>query len=164
MAKGWIKAKQFKQKKYRERSRGVMKRFSSGRISGGQAPNQEVMSWYRNAAKGLSKGLLAPATIARANQPRQEALELRDKIKNACPEYRYFRLVDDPWLRARMYFDLNPEVYIIVEYNPKLGCSRRSIPYFNRDIALQRWYENTTDWVDFSSFYHPRIPETFPPT
>lgn len=167
MAKRWLLAKRFKMKVYRAKARGVKERRSSEKVNTGATPNKEVMSWYRNSARWLSVPM---SELYRYNrQPMSDARQaVKDLINdtkdnNARPEWWYFRLVDDGWLRARMYFsnDHNSERCCVVEFSPKTSLSRRSIVYRNRDVAYQRWCEETIDWVDPSEFYHPNIPETF---
>lgn len=163
MAKRWLQSKRLKQKTYRARARGVMKRYSSERINTGMPPNQEVMQWYKNAANSLkhSHRPMKELIFHNSNQPRKEAMELKREIEDACPEWMYFRLVDDSWLRARLYFQLNPERAVIVTYSPRSGLSTRSVVYKSKDIAYQRFCSDTLDWS--LEFYHPNIPETFPP-
>lgn len=167
MAKRWLTSKTFKMKKYREKSRrGALKMYSAAKISTGSSPNKEVMQMYRNSAKwlGVSMEELYRYNREPVSVERQAARDLRNNIKNACPEFMYFRLVDDSWLRARMYFHFNPEMYYIVEFNPRTKGRRRSIQYKNRDVAYTRWSESTIDWVPSAKFYHPSIPETYPPS
>lgn len=163
MAKRWLTAKRLKQKTYRARARGVMKRYSSERINVGMPPNKEVMQWYKNAATSLkhTHHSMDEFIFHNSNQPRKEAMELKRELENACPAWMYFRLVDDAWCRARMYFQLNPERCVIVTYSPRSGLSARSIEYKSKDRAYQRWCSDTVDWS--LEFYHPNIPETFPP-
>lgn len=166
MAKRWVTQKRLKMRKYRAKARGHLKRFSAGQMSGGSRANPEIMQWYKNSANSLSNGSISQREMMyfNSNDPRKETLELRDTIKNACPEWMYFRLVDDGWLRARMYFQHNPERCLVVELNKRTSRARRSIVYKDRDIAYQRWCSSTIDWVEPSQYYHPNIPETFPPS
>lgn len=163
MAKRWLQAKRLKQKKYREKGRGVMKRYSSECIKAGTQPNPEVMTWYKNAARGLQNGNISDRELAywNSNLPRQEALDLRKQLKNACPEWLRIVLVDNEFLRARLYFQFSPERCCVVILDKETGSSRRSVVYRNRDVAYQRWESNTLTWVDPSALYHPNIPETF---
>jgi len=165
VAKRWMVQKRLKMKRFRAKARGHMKKYSAEQMSGGSTPNPEVMSWYKNAANSLSNGSIPQREMMHYNSniPRKEALALRDKIIDACPEWMYFRLVDDGWLRARMYFAHNPERCCVVALDKRTKHHRRSIVYKNRDVAYQRWCESTVDWVEPSDFYHPNIPETFPP-
>lgn len=165
MAKKWMTQKRLKMKRYRAKARGHMKRFTAARMSGGSRPNPEIMAWYKNSANSLSNGSISQKEMMHfnSNDPRKEALELRNEIKNARPEWMYFRLVDDGWLRARMYFQHNPERCCVLELDKRYDRSRRSIVYRNRDVAYQRWCEKTIDWVEPHQYYHPNIPETFPP-
>lgn len=164
MAKRWMTQKRLKQKTYRERARGVMKRFSGERMSGGSRPNPEIMQWYKNAAQSLKKGIaVLDDEVLRFNAPRAEAQWKRIQLQNTRPEWMYFRLVDDAWLRARMYFQLQPnERCCVVEFHPRTGLHRRSIVYRNRDRAYHRWTSKSIDWSD--ELFHPSIPETFSPS
>jgi len=162
MAKRWLTAKRLKVKTYRARARGVMKKFSSERINVGMPPNREIMQWYKNAATSLKHGLVDMREMMHynSNEPRKEAQALKHEIEEACPKWMYFRLVDDAWLRARMYFQLNPERCCVLEYDPRRNTYRRSIEYKSKDRAYQRWCSGTIDWVEPSQYYHPNIPET----
>lgn len=162
MAKQWLKQKRFKSKVYRERARGVMKRYSGERVTAPSQPNPEVMSWYKNAAGTLWDASIPVRELSyyNSNVPRQEALDLADKIKNTRPEWLYFRLIDDGFLRARMYFQFKPERCVITELDKRSKRLRRSIVYRNRDVCHQRWLSSTLDWAEV--LYHPSIPETYP--
>lgn len=161
MAKRWVIQKRLKEKRYREKSRGVMKRLSAESINCGRSPNKEVMSWYKNSANSLGWCINFQDVVKHnVNQPRAEALKLADTIRNACPEWKYFRLLDDCFVWARMYFQNNPERCCILEYDKRRKVLRRSIVYRNRDVAYQRWYGCTIDWVNSTDLYHPNIPET----
>jgi hypothetical protein len=163
MAKRWLTAKRLKQKTYRAKARGVLKRFSSERINVGMPPNPEVMQWYKNAANSLKHTHFPVKELIfhNSNQPRKEAMERKRELENACPAWMYFVLVDDAWCRARMYFHLNPERACIVSFSPRSGLSIRSVVYKSKDRAYQRWCSDTVDWSE--TFYHPNIPETFTP-
>lgn len=165
MAKGWIQSKQLKMKKYRAKARGVMKSYSSEKINCGRTPNKDAMQMYRNAAKGLGVTMKDLYTFnfqykpEAISEPRQAARELREKVRNGTEPLRYFRLLDDAFARARLYYSSNPEYCYILELNRRKGSHRRSIKYLSRDIAYARWLEDTIDWDE--EFYHPMIPETF---
>lgn len=169
MAKGWLTAKRLKMKKYREKSRGVMKSLSSERINVGKTPNKEIMSWYINSARGLGVSIndIYKYNSAPTSAERKAALDRAAEIRDARPEWRYFRLIDDRWLRAHMYYQDNPARCCVLELDPQTQRTRRSIVYRSRDVAYQRWLSRTIDWVEEADLYHPNIPETFsltPPT
>lgn len=166
MAKGWLTAKLLKQKVYRAKARGVMKQFSSQKINCGSTPNREVMQMYKNAARGLGvtmKDLYTynfqykPEAIS---EPRQAARELREKVRNGTEPLRYFRLLDDAFARARLYYSSNPDYCYILELDRRTGRHRRSIKYLSRDIAWSRYCDGSIDWDKI--LYHSMIPETFP--
>lgn len=163
MAKRWMIQKRLKEKRYREQSRGIMKQYSAARVNCGATPNKEIMSWYSNSARGLGVPYeeIARHNTQWVNSPRHQALVRRNELRNACPEWMYFRLLDDGFLRARMYFQYNPELCCVVEYNKRNKVLRRSIEYRNRDVAYQRWMNCTMDWVEPDFLYHKHIPETF---
>lgn len=164
MAKRWVVQKRLKMKAYREKSRGIMHQYSAARVNCGASPNKEIMQWYKNSARGLGVSFedLARLNVNWSNEPRKETLALREKLINQCPEWMYFRIIDDGFLRARMYFSHNPERCCVVEYDKRRKRLRRSIIYRNRDVAYIRWREGTIDWVEVGNEYHENIPETFP--
>lgn len=164
MAKRWLQAKRLKQKTYRAKARGVMKPYSSEKINAGRSPNKEAMAMYRNAARGLGVSM---TELARFNfqyqpeaisEPRQAARELREKVRNGTEPLRYFRLLDDAFARARLYYSSNPEYCYILELDRRKKTHRRSIKYIDRDLAYARYCEDTINWD--ADLYHPLIPET----
>lgn len=158
MAKRWLTQKTLKIKRRKAKQRGIMPKLHQASVNSGPVPDDK--GWY-STTKTLNYDLDV-ILVKHYNTPRQEAQALRHKIKSACPEYMYFRLVDDSWLRARLYFSSDHRTNIIVEYNPKTKVHRRSIPYKNRDVARIRWEQSTIDWAE--DFLHPNISETFPPS
>lgn len=161
MAKSWLQAKLFKMKVYRAKARGVMKRYSSETISVGRSVSKEGMAeLYKDSVRGLGVTTKQLQDFNhRVSEPRQAALELREKVKGTEP-LRYFRLLDDAFARARLYYSDNPEYCYILELNRCTSVHRRSIKYLSRDIAYGRYCDDSIDWS--SDFYHERIPETFP--
>jgi len=160
MAKSWLKQKTFKQKVYRERARGVMKRFSADTVKAGSRPNPDIVQWYKNAAESLKIGVGVDfEDLAKANAPKVEANWERIQLKNARPEWLNCRLVDDGFLRARMYFQLSPERCCIVCLDKRTMKIRRSVVYRSRDRCLARWKDGSIDWSP--EHFHPSIPETF---
>lgn len=167
MAKQWIQQKRLKMKVYRAKARGVLKQFSSEKVNCGRTPNKEAMQMYRNAARGLGvtmKDLYTynfqykPEAIS---EPRQAARELREKVRNGTEPLRYFRLLDDAFARARLYYSSNPEYCYIIELDRRRKTHRRSIRYLSRDIAWARYCDGSIDWD--AELYHPDIPETSNP-
>lgn len=162
MAKRWVVQKRLKEKTFRERSRGIMKRYSSEKINGGATPNKEVISWYKNSAKSLGWNTHFQDVVRyNVNTPRAEALKLAEKVSNECSPWMYFQLLDDAFTRARMYFQNNPELCCVVEYDKRRKVIRRSTVFSDRDTAYNRWMDNSIVWVDPDYLYHKRIPETF---
>ena len=161
MAKSWIKAKRLKMKVYRAKARGVMKRYSSEVISCGRSVNKEGMAALYSGKglnvtfKDLDRYNRQQPTIS---EPRQAARELREKVRNGTEPLRYFRLLDDAFARARLYYSSNPEYCYIIELDRRCSLHRRSIKYLSRDIAYARYCDGTIDWD--ATFYHPLIPET----
>lgn len=163
MAKRWLQQKRLKMKVFREKGRGVLKMYSSATINTGRSVNKEGMAaLYPNKGLGVStKDLLVhnrPYEPVVINEPRQAARELREKVRNGTEPLRYFRLLDDAFARARLYYSSNPEYCYILELDRRTSLHRRSIKYLSRDIAYARWLDGSLDWSD--EFYHPDIPET----
>lgn len=159
MAKSWLVAKRFKMKIYRAKARGVKESRSSEMINVGRSVNKEGMrALYSGKALGVTSKDLS---INIHSEPRQAALELREKIGSAEP-LRYFRLLDDAFARARLYYSDNPNHCFIVELDRRTKVHRRSIKYISRDIAYGRYCDGSIDWSD--DFYHPLILETHNPT
>jgi len=164
MAKRWLQQKRLKMKVFRAKARGVMKPYSSQKVNCGTTPNKEAMEMYRNAARGLG---VTMTDLAKFNYqykptpisgPRQAARELREQVRNGTEPLRYFRLLDDAFARARLYYSSNPEYCYIIELDRRKNTHRRSIRYLSRDIAWGRYCDGSIDWD--SEFYHPMIPET----
>lgn len=167
MAKSWITAKRLKMKVYRAKARGVMKQYSSAKINIGSTVNKEGMAaLYADSRKihGVTYSDLGRYNRNKPpdNEPRQAAKELREKVRNGTEPLRYFRLLDDAFARARLYYSSNPEYCYIIELDRRTREHRRSIKYHNRDIAYGRYCDGSIDWD--SVFYHPLIPETHPPS
>lgn len=151
MGSRWLQAKRFKIKIYREKKRGVLKKYSSELVNIGSSVNKEGMhTLYKNKHLGVTSRDLS------INMPRQAALDL-SKAGRIEP-LRYFRLLDDTFARARLYYSDNPGYCYIIELNRRTKVHRRSIKYLSRDIAYGRYCDDTIDWSD--EFYHPLIPET----
>lgn len=163
MAKRWLQQKRLKMKVYRAKARGVMKQYSSEVISVGRSVNKEGMAaLYPN--KGLNVTFKELDRYNRQtepiSEPRQAARELREKVRNGTEPLRYFRLLDDAFARARLYYSSNPEYCYIIELDRRCSLHRRSIKYLSRDIAYARYCDGSIDWSP--EFYHPLIPETHP--
>lgn len=160
MAKSWIIAKRLKMKVYRAKGRGVLKMYSSSTINTGRSVNKEGMAQlYPNRGLGVTTKDLQRYNSGPISEPRQAARELREQVRNGTEPLRYFRLLDDAFARARLYYSSNPEYCYILELDRRTLVHRRSIKYFNRDIAYARWLEGSLDWEP--QLYHPMIPETF---
>lgn len=164
MAKQWISQKRLKMKVYRAKARGVMKRYSSEVISCGRSVNKEGMATlYPNKGLGVTtQDLLRYNRPLMVSEPRSAARELREKVRNGTEPLRYFRLLDDAFARARLYYHNNPDYCCIVELDRRSSVHRRSIKYNNRDIAYARYCDGSIDWSE--EFYHPLILETQSPT
>lgn len=160
MAKSWLVAKRLRMKIYRTRKRGVKERRSSEMVNAGRTISKEGMSeLYIDAVRGLgvTTKQLQDFNHRSISEPRQAALELLVKMDSAEP-LRYFRLLDDAFARARLYYSSNPEYCHIVELDHRTKVHRRSIKYLSRDIAYGRYCDDTIDWS--LDFYHPLILET----
>ena len=163
MAKQWITQKRLKMKVFRAKARGVMKRYSSEVIKCGRTVNKEGMATlYPNRSLGVTLTDLDKFNRVKEtfSEPRQAARELREKVRNGTEPLRYFRLLDDAFARARLYYSSNPEYCFIIELDRRNGLHRRSIKYLSRDIAYARYCDGSIDWSP--TLYHPMIPETFP--
>lgn len=161
MAKSWITQKRLKMKVYRAKARGIMKKYSAEVVKCGRTVNKEGMAaLYPNRSLGVTLTDLDKFNRHKVNysEPRQAARELREKVRNGTEPLRYFRLLDDAFARARLYYSSNPEYCYIIELDRRTGINRRSIKYLSRDIAYGRYCDGSIDWSP--DFYHALIPET----
>jgi hypothetical protein len=166
MAKRWLQQKRLKMKVYRAKARGILKMYSSEKVNVGRSINKEGMAALYSG-KGLGVTMKDLQTFnfrykpTPTSEPRQAARELREKVRNGTEPLRYFRLLDDAFARARLYYSSNPEYCYIIELDRRKKLHRRSIRYNDRDIAYARYCDDTIDWSE--EFYHPLIPETHDP-
>lgn len=163
MAKAWIVAKRLKMKVYRAKTRDVMKSYSSEMINVGRTINKVGMeALYKDSVRGLGVSYtdIQKYNSEKSTEPRQAARELREKVRNGTEPLRYFRLLDDAFARARLYYSLNPTYCYVLELDRRVQRHRRSIKYLDRDVAYARYLDDTIDWD--SEFYHELIPETHP--
>lgn len=169
MVQRWLQQKQVKIKRQKAMRRGVLKQYSTDMVNASRTPNPEAMAMYRNAAHGLGVSMRALAMTNYRYKPtpisheRQAVKDLMKKIEQSCPDLLFYKLVDDSFMRARMYFNHNPPVYLIVEEDFKKKTHKRSIEYRHPEYAYQRWLGDTITWVDDACFRHPRIAKTKPP-
>jgi hypothetical protein len=156
MAKRWMLQKRLKQKAFRTKARGILRKYDPTVVNG-QTPNAADIEWHKRMNRDSWVNGVSCNELSAVNSTKAETVWKELTLKNARPEWLFVNLRDDEFLRARLYFRHDPYRCCVIEW-PRRRPVRRSILYRSREVCVQRWLSSTLDWAEDSR--HPDIPET----
>lgn len=168
MANRSMQAKALKLKRAR---RLFPKSYSSNYIPVGMPPNREVMSGYKERARGLAFDaeymywLENQFQRFKCKPPGRVEVEAHiRRIEEHAPAKMCFKLMENSALRARCFFNSERTIWLIMEEDFKKGEVRTSMTYSSKDNVVYAWRKNKIRWVMFTKSAGREVPPPPLPT
>ena len=154
MANRSMEAKKIKMKNAK---RLIPKSYSSDYIPVGLPPNREVMSGYKDRARGLAFDAKYMEWLENSFQrfkckpPGRVEVEAHiRRLEVTVPQLLFFKLMENSAIRARCFFNSEKSIFVIMEEDFKKGEVRTSMTYSSKDNIIYAWRKQKLRWVVFT--------------
>lgn len=134
------------------------------RTSRGQPHNHPIIRMQREATASLRREEIAPDRISQFSKPKVEALlarqvllkrqqdVLRIAVGEICPDLSSFSVISNHTQKCLLFYTDDKSCWILVHFQYKERCARRSIVYASKDLALTMWNCGHVKWVEHKMF------------
>lgn len=150
---------QAKRLKIKRMKRTFPKLYQSNYIptSGGTDKERMLMAGYKEHARGLAfdstymEWLENKFQRFQGKTPKRVEVEAHiRRIENAVPQMLFVKLMENSALRARLFFNSEKSIWIIMEENFKKGTIQTSMTYSSKDNIIYAWRKQKLRWVKFT--------------
>jgi hypothetical protein len=134
------------------RVRPIPKAYSAESVSAPRQPNAELMKGYQHRAASLAREPKGPINLTQ-EASRYEVLCHLKRMKEFEADHLSFTLLNTRVHRARVFFNPQKTVYILLYENYKEGTVKSSFPHADKKELVDRFRCRQLLWVE----YIPRV-------
>lgn len=127
-------------------------------IVSGISPNKEVISGYKERAKGLALTDQEVDALYRRlykrdpwkgdGPARRAVLDILQKRSELTPDFLFFSIVDNTFQRCRVYFNAQKTCYYLVHEDFRKRIVRTSLTCNNKERITTLWDTDRVTWVE----------------
>lgn len=130
-------------------------------VKSGIRPNMDVIKGYKERAKGLALTDYEVDALYRrlykrdpwkGNGPaRLAVLKILTQMADETPDFLFFSLLDNVFVRCRCYFNSQKTCFYLVHEDFRKRILRRSITYATKERITTLWNMDRITWVETAS-------------